>query len=179
MDESGPSIYPVHAPVATNKGIAMTELKVGQKAPYFALTTDNGGRVSLEELTGKPVVLYFYPQDDTETCTAEAIDFSRLKPDFDQAGAALIGISPDSVSKHDKFKAKYKLSVDLAADEERKTIETYGLWTEKTMFGRKYMGVERATFLIGPDGKLAKIWRKVRVKGHADAVLAAVRNLRS
>jgi thioredoxin-dependent peroxiredoxin len=179
MDESGPSIYPVHAPVATNKGIAMTELKVGQKAPYFALAKDNGGRVTSRNSPANLWCSISIPRTTPKTCTAEAIDFSRLKPDFDQAGAALIGISPDSVSKHDKFKAKYKLSVDLAADEERKTIETYGLWTEKTMFGRKYMGVERATFLIGPDGKLAKIWRKVRVKGHADAVLAAVRNLRS
>lgn len=152
----------------------MAEIQVGQIAPDVELPTDNGSHLSLNELAGKPVVLYFYPQDDTETCTAEAIEFSRLKPEFSKAGATVIGISPDSVKKHGKFRAKYKLTVDLAADEERKAIEAYGVWVEKLMFGRRYMGVERATFLIGTDGKIARIWRKVRVKGHADAVLAAV-----
>lgn len=152
----------------------MAEIQVGQIAPDVELPTDNGSHLNLRELSGKPVVLYFYPQDDTETCTAEAIEFSRLKPDFNKAGATVVGISPDSVKKHGKFRAKYKLTVDLAADEERAAIEAYGVWTEKLMFGRKYMGVERSTFLIGPDGRIAKIWRKVRVKGHADAVLAAV-----
>lgn len=152
----------------------MADIQVGQIAPNVELPTDNGSHLNLRELTGKPVVLYFYPQDDTETCTAEAIEFSRLKPDFNKAGAVVVGISPDSVKKHGKFRAKYKLTVDLAADEERTAIEAYGVWTEKLMFGRKYMGVERSTFLIGPDGRIAKIWRKVRIKGHADAVLAAV-----
>lgn len=155
----------------------MAELQPGQIAPDVELPTDEGGHLSLRGLVGKPVVLYFYPQDDTETCTAEAIEFSRLKPEFNKAGAALFGISPDSIKKHGKFRAKYKLTVDLASDEERKAIEAFGLWTEKLMFGRKYMGVERATFLIGADGRIAGIWRKVRVKGHADAVLDAVRAL--
>lgn len=157
----------------------MAELQVGQTAPDVELPTDEGGHLNLRGLAGKPVVLYFYPQDDTETCTAEAIEFSRLKPEFSKAGAALFGISPDSVKKHGKFRAKYKLTVDLASDEERKAIEAFGLWTEKLMFGRKYMGVERATFLIAADGTIARIWRKVRVKGHADAVLEAVRALQS
>jgi peroxiredoxin Q/BCP len=133
--------------------------------------------VTLSEFLGKPVVLYFYPQDDTTSCTAEAIDFSRLKPEFSKAGAAIIGISPDSAKKHGKFKAKYDLSVDLAADEEHNAIEAYGVWVEKTMFGRRYMGVERATFLIGADGRIARIWRKVKVPGHAEEVLGAVNAL--
>ena len=110
-------------------------------------------------------MLYFYPQDDTETCTAEAIDFSGLKPDFEKAGAVVIGVSPDSPKKHDKFKAKYGLAMRLAADEAREAIDAYGVWGEKTMFGRKYMGVERSTFLIDRDGKIARIWRKVKVQG--------------
>ena len=155
----------------------MTELRTGQHAPQFELPISDGGHVTLGELLGKPVVLYFYPQDDTTSCTAEAIDFSRLKPEFGAAGATVIGISPDSAKKHGKFKAKHNLSVELAADEERGTIEAYGLWIEKTMFGRKYMGVERATFLIGADGRIARIWRKVKVPGHAAEVLAAVKAL--
>jgi thioredoxin-dependent peroxiredoxin len=157
----------------------MAELQVGQKAPRFELPRDGGGRLTLEDLSGKPVVLYFYPQDDTEGCTAEAIDFSRLKPEFEKAGASVIGVSPDSIKSHDKFKTKHRLTVDLASDEERKAVEAYGVWVEKTMFGRKYMGVERSTFLIGPDGNIARIWRKVRVRGHAEQVLDAVRNLRA
>jgi peroxiredoxin Q/BCP len=154
----------------------MAELKVGHKAPDVELPTDTG-HLSLKELAGKPVVLYFYPQDDTETCTAEAIEFSRMKPQFNAAGAIVIGISPDSIKKHGKFRAKYDLTVDLAADEERRAIEAYGVWMEKQMFGRRFMGVERATFLIGADGKIAGIWRKVRINGHAEAVLAAVKAL--
>jgi peroxiredoxin Q/BCP len=157
----------------------MAELQVGQKAPRFELPRDGGGRLTLEDLSGRPVVLYFYPQDDTEGCTAEAIDFSRLKPEFEKAGASVIGVSPDSIKSHDKFKTKHRLTVDLASDEERKAVEAYGVWVEKTMFGRKYMGVERSTFLIGPDGNIARIWRKVRVRGHAEQVLDAVRNLRA
>jgi peroxiredoxin Q/BCP len=154
----------------------MAELKVGQKAPDVELPTDTG-HLSLKDFAGKPVVLYFYPQDDTETCTAEAIEFSRMKPQFNAAGAIVIGISPDSIKKHGKFRAKYDLTVDLAADEERRAIAAYGVWMEKQMFGRRYMGVERATFLIGADGKIAGIWRKVRINGHAEAVLAAVKAL--
>ncbi len=155
----------------------MAELRTGQQAPQFELPTADGRLLSMKAFLGKPVVVYFYPQDDTTSCTAEAIDFSRLRPEFDKAGAVVIGISPDSTKKHGKFKTKYNLSVDLAADEERKAIEAYNLWVEKSMFGRKYMGVERATFLIGADGRIARIWRKVRVPGHADEVLAAVKAL--
>ena len=155
----------------------MADLNVGDAAPQFDLPRDGGGSLRLATLLGKPVVLYFYPQDDTSSCTTEAISFSQLKPDFEKAGAVVIGLSPDSVRKHDKFKQKYDLSVDLVADEERKVIEAYHLWVEKTMYGRKYMGVERATFLIGKDGRIARIWRQVRVKGHAEEVLDAVRGL--
>ena len=141
----------------------MADLDVGDLAPQFDLPQDGGGSFSLAASAGKPVVLYFYPQDDTTSCT--------------QAGAVVIGLSPDNVKKHDKFKSKYNLTVDLAADEERKVIEAYHLWVEKSMYGRKYMGVERATFLIDRDGRIARIWRKVRVKGHAEDVLEAVRAL--
>lgn len=163
--------------MTSNKGADMAELKTGNAAPDFSLSRDGGGVLKLSDFKGKPVVLYFYPQDDTETCTAEAIDFSALKPEFDRLGVAVIGVSPDSVKKHDKFKAKYKLTLDLAADEEMKTLNAYGVWGEKTMFGRKYMGVVRTTFLIDKDRRIARIWPKVRVKGHALEVLEAARSL--
>ncbi|MEW6632944.1 MAG: peroxiredoxin [Pseudomonadota bacterium] len=155
----------------------MADLDVGDIAPQFDLPRDGGGSLSLAAFLGELVVLYFYPQDDTTGCTTEAIGFSQLKPEFEKAGAVVIGLSPDSVKKHDKFKAKHALTVDLVADEERKVIEAYHLWVEKTMYGRKYMGVERATFLIGKDGRIVRIWRQVRVKGHAEEVLEAVRAL--
>lgn len=155
----------------------MADLLVGDLAPQFELPKDGGGSLSLAAFAGKPIVLYFYPQDDTTSCTQEAIDFSRLKPEFERAGAVVIGLSPDNVKKHDKFKSKYDLAIDLAADEERKVIEAYNLWVEKSMYGRNYMGVERATFLIARDGRIAQIWRKVRVKGHAEEVLEAARAL--
>lgn len=157
--------------------ITATELSVGDRAPEFELPRDGGKTVKLADYAGKLVVLYFYPQDDTTGCTKEAIDFSQLKPEFEKAGAVVIGVSPDSAKKHDKFKTKHGLTLDLAADEERKVIDAYNLWVEKQMYGRSYMGVERATFLIGRDGRIAAIWRKVRVKGHAEAVLQAVREL--
>lgn len=157
--------------------ITATELNVGDRAPEFELPRDGGKTVKLADYAGKLVVLYFYPQDDTTGCTKEAIDFSQLKPEFEKAGAVVIGVSPDSAKKHDKFKTKHGLTVDLAADEEREVINAYNLWVEKQMYGRSYMGVERATFLIGRDGRIAAIWRKVRVKGHAEAVLQAVREL--
>lgn len=155
----------------------MADLNVGDAAPQFDVPRDGGQSIRLADFSGKPVVLYFYPQDDTPGCTAEAIDFSRLKPEFEKAGAAVIGLSPDTVKKHDKFKTKHGLTVNLASDPERQVIEAYHLWVEKTMYGRKYMGVERATFLIGGDGRIARIWRNVKVKGHAEEVLEAVRAL--
>jgi peroxiredoxin Q/BCP len=155
----------------------MAELDVGQNAPDFDLPADGGRSVKLSSLRGKPVVLYFYPKDDTSGCTAESIAFSALKPQFEKLGATIIGMSPDGQKSHDKFKAKHNLSVDLVADEEKKTLEAYGVWKEKSMYGRKYMGVERSTFLIGRDGKIAKAWRKVKVPGHAEEVLEVAKAL--
>ena len=155
----------------------MAELAEGQTAPQFELPSDGGGTIRLADLRGKIVVLFFYPQDDTETCTAEAIAFSGLAADFEKAGAVVVGVSPDSSKKHDKFKSKYGLTVPLAADEARMAIGAYGVWAEKSTFGRKYMGVVRSTFLIDREGKIARIWRKVRVAGHAAEVLEAAKAL--
>ncbi|MBZ0164253.1 MAG: peroxiredoxin [Notoacmeibacter sp.] len=152
----------------------MAELGPGQMAPDFDLPRDGGGSLRLSGLRGKSVVLFFYPKDDTSGCTQEAIEFSGLKDDFTAAGAVLVGMSPDSAKKHDKFKAKHGLTVDLVSDEDKETLEAYGVWTEKSMYGRKYMGVERSTFLIDPEGKIAKVWRKVKVPGHARSVLDAL-----
>lgn len=152
----------------------LAELAPGATAPSFTLPTDGNGRVALSDLRGKQVVLYFYPKDDTSGCTAEAQDFARLHDDFIAAGAVVLGISKDSVKKHDAFKAKYGLPFPLLSDEASVT-EDYGVWVEKSMYGRKYMGIERSTFLIGTDGKLRQVWRKVKVPGHAEAVLKAVR----
>jgi peroxiredoxin Q/BCP len=163
--------------MAANKGMDMAELEVGQKAPQFQLPRDGGGVVNLSDFAGTPVVLYFYPQDDTETCTAEAIDFSRMNPEFARLGARVIGVSPDSAARHDRFKKKHKLTVDLASDEEQKTLLAYGVWGEKILFGRNYLGVIRTTFLIGRDGHIARIWRNVRVRGHAREVLEVARTL--
>ncbi len=153
----------------------MTE--TGQQAPEFTLPRDGGGETTLSEFRGSPVVLYFYPKDMTPGCTNEAIDFSRLKGAFDKTGAVVIGVSKDSVARHDKFKAKHDLEVILASDESGAMIEDYGFWVEKKLYGRTYMGIERATLLIDRDGTIARIWRKVRVKGHAEDVLAAVQAL--
>ncbi|WP_269930166.1 peroxiredoxin [Aminobacter sp. HY435] len=155
----------------------MSDLETGQPAPQFELPRDGGDILTLSDFAGKPVVLYFYPKDDTSGCTAEAIDFTQLKPQFEKAGATVIGVSPDSTKKHDKFKAKHNIGIALAADEELKTLQAYGVWAEKSMYGRKYMGVERTTFLIGGDGKIVRIWRKVKVPGHAQEVLEAVQAL--
>lgn len=155
----------------------MTDLTIGSPAPDFTLPRNGEGTVTLSKLQGKAVILYFYPKDDTSGCTAEAIDFSALGKEFEAANAVVIGISPDSVKSHDKFAAKHSLSVMLASDEERKVLEAYGVWKEKSMYGKKYMGVERTTFLIGRDGKIAEIWNKVKVAGHAQAVLEAAKKL--
>ncbi|MBM3608604.1 MAG: peroxiredoxin [Alphaproteobacteria bacterium] len=149
----------------------------GDKAPRFNLPRNGGGKVSLASLKGKAAVLYFYPKDDTSGCTREAIDFTALGKQFDKAGAVVIGVSPDSVAAHDKFTAKHKLGVVLLADEERSALEAYGVWVEKSMYGRKYMGVERSTFLIDGKGRVARVWSKVKVPGHAEEVLAAVKEL--
>jgi peroxiredoxin Q/BCP len=149
----------------------------GKPAPDFTLPTDGGGKVKLSEFKGRKVVLYFYPKDDTSGCTLEAVTFTSLAPEFKAAGAVVIGVSPDSVKSHDKFKQKHELGVILVSDEERKAIEAYGAWGEKSMYGRKYMGVLRTTFLIGGDGKVAEVWHNVKVKGHAEEVLSAARAL--
>ena len=149
----------------------------GTKAPAFNLPRDGGGKLSLASLKGKAVVLYFYPKDDTTGCTKEAIDFTSLKAQFDKAGAVVIGVSPDPVKAHDKFIAKHNLDLALVSDESKDMLESYGVWAEKSMYGRKYMGVERTTFLIGADGKIVEVWEKVKVAGHAEAVLAAAKAL--
>jgi thioredoxin-dependent peroxiredoxin len=153
-------------------------LETGQIAPDFSLPRDGGGTVSLASLKGKAVVLYFYPKDDTSGCTLEAKDFNTMKAEFGKAGAEIVGVSPDSVASHDKFKAKYGLDFALAADESKDMLGAYGVWVEKSMYGRKYMGVERTTILIDRDGRIARIWPKVKVPGHAEEVLSAVQALR-
>ena len=155
----------------------MTQLKIGDRAPDFTLPKNGGGTVSLSEYRGKKVVLYFYPQDDTQTCTLQAIDFTSKANAFEAAGAAIVGVSPDSVKKHDRFCAKHKLGITLGADEDRSVIEAYHVWREKKTFGITYMGVVRSTFLIDREGRLARIWDNVRLKGHIDDVLEAAKAL--
>ncbi len=151
------------------------DLNVGDKAPALSLATDGGGRISLKDLTGKPIVLYFYPKDDTSGCTREAVAFTALLPKFSRLGVQVGGVSKDSVESHAKFKAKHDLSVVLASDPDGKVVQSYGCWVEKSLYGRKYMGIDRSTFLIDPKGKIARIWRKVKVPGHAEEVLAAAK----
>ncbi len=152
-------------------------VEAGQAAPGFSMPTDGGGEVSLAGLKGRTVVLYFYPKDDTSGCTKEAIAFTENLDAFTAAGATIVGVSKDSVAKHDKFKAKHDLGVTLGSDPEGEVCNAYGVWVEKSMYGRKYMGIERATFLIDGDGQVRQVWRKVKVTGHAEAVLAAVNEL--
>ncbi len=147
----------------------------GENAPDFTLPRDGGGEVSLAEFKGAPVVLYFYPRDDTPGCTTEAVEFTGLGPEFKAAGAQVIGVSKDTVAKHDKFIAKHDLGVILASDAEGDVCERYGVWVEKNMYGKKSMGIERATFLIDAEGRITKVWRKVKAKGHAAEVLDALR----
>lgn len=151
----------------------------GRAAPGFDLVADAGGRISLASLKGAPVILFFYPADDTETCTLEAQQFSAATPRFKLASAQVLGISPDGIASHCKFRDKYGLNVPLLADEDLKTCKAYGVWTEKTLFGRSYMGVERTTVLIDGKWRIARLWRKVRLKGHVEAVLEAARTLSS
>ena len=155
----------------------MSAIVEGSLAPAFAMPRDGGGEVTLAEFAGRPVVLYFYPKDDTSGCTTEALDFTRLAPDFAAAGAAVIGVSKDSVKKHEKFKQKHGLGVILGSDEAGDLCERYGVWAEKSMYGKKYMGIERSTFLIDGTGTVVRAWRGVKVPGHAEAVLEAVRGL--
>jgi peroxiredoxin Q/BCP len=152
-------------------------LKAGDAAPPFDLPDGTGGRVSLASLKGKPVVLYFYPKDDTPGCTREACDFRDLKAEFAKAGATILGVSPDAPASHEKFAGKFSLSFPLLSDADHQVAEAYGVWGEKTNYGRTYMGITRATFLIDGQGKVARVWPKVKVDGHADAVLEAVRAL--
>ena len=148
-------------------------LEVGSKAPDFSCAVDGDRRVSLADYAGKKLVIYFYPKDDTPGCTTEAIEFTSKRDAFAAANTEIVGVSADSVEKHEKFKSKHNLGVTLLSDPDQKMLEAYGVWVEKNMYGRKYMGIERATFLVGEDGKILNIWRKVRVKGHVDDVLEA------
>jgi peroxiredoxin Q/BCP len=163
--------------LTTKKGYVMAEIIEGSAAPDFELPRDGGGSFSLSSLAGKPVVLYFYPKDDTSGCTVEANDFTALAPEFGEIGVTVVGMSPDCAKSHDKFKKKHDLDVILASDEDKETLQAYGVWVEKSMYGRKYMGVERSTFLIGADGKVNRVWRKVKVPGHAQEVLEAAQSL--
>ena len=152
-------------------------IEQGAKAPDFTLPRDGGDEISLSSLKGGPVVLYFYPRDDTPGCTTEANDFTALLPDFTAAGATVIGVSKDTVAKHEKFIAKHGLGVILVSDAEGGLCESYGTWVEKSMYGKTSMGIQRATFLIDAEGTVARVWPKVKVAGHAAEVLEAVKAL--
>jgi len=153
------------------------ELKPGDKAPTFKLATDSGGTVTSQGLKGHPYVLYFYPKDDTAGCTREAVGFTEAKRKFDALDISVIGVSKDSTASHDKFKIKHKLKITLGSDPETELAQAYGVWVEKSLYGRKYMGMDRATFLVDAKGVIREIWRKVRVPGHVEAVLSAARAL--
>lgn len=152
-------------------------LQIGDNAPDFALPTGDGEVVNVADFKGKNLVIFFYPKDDTPGCTKESIAFSQARADFQACNTEIVGISIDSPKSHAKFSAKHELSVTLASDEEKSTVEAFGVWVEKNMYGRKYMGTERATFLIDSQGKIAQIWRKVKVPGHVEAVLEAAKAL--
>jgi peroxiredoxin Q/BCP len=154
-----------------------TELAIGDKAPAFTLPRDGGSSVSLTDFKGRKLVLYFYPRADTPGCTREAIDFTRLRPQFAKAGTEVLGVSADPVKAQDAFKKKHDLTIGLLSDETHKMLEAYGAWGKKSMYGKSFMGIIRMTLLIGSNGKIAQIWPKVKVDGHADAVLAAAKAL--
>jgi peroxiredoxin Q/BCP len=156
----------------------MTDTLLGKRAPAIDLPTDAGDRFVLSSHKGHPVVVYFYPKDDTSGCTTQAREFSRLIGDFRRLGVAVVGISPDPVASKARFRKKHDLLVELAADEDKAVCGSYGVWVEKSMYGRKYMGVDRSTFLIDAKGKVAGVWRKVKVPGHAEEVLAAAREIK-
>ncbi len=153
------------------------KLALGGKAPGFKLPRDGGGEVALKDFKGRKLVLYFYPKADTSGCTVEAKDFSRLATAFTRAGTAILGVSADPVGKQDKFKAKYGLTIPLGSDETHDMLNAYGVWAKKSLYGRTYMGILRNTYLIDADGKIARIWEKVKVAGHAEEVLAAAKTL--
>ena len=153
-------------------------LSIGDMAPSFEVNTDGSGKFSLDKAKGSPLVIYFYPKDDTPGCTKEACGFRDAFPDFSELNATIVGVSKDTVAKHDKFKAKYELPFHLASDEDGSLCEAYGTWVEKSMYGKKYMGIERATFLIDASGVIQGIWRKVKVNGHVEEVLEASRALK-
>jgi peroxiredoxin Q/BCP len=153
-------------------------LTIGTQAPAFSLPATDGREISLESLKGRKVVLYFYPKDNTSGCTREAKDFQALKKDFAAADTEIVGVSPDPLKSHDRFRAKYGLDFALASDETKSMLEAYGVWAQKSMFGHKYMGVERTTVLIDRDGRIVKVWTKVKVPGHAEEVLAAAQALK-
>jgi peroxiredoxin Q/BCP len=155
----------------------MATLEPGQPAPDFTLPRDGGGEVRLGDYRGRKVVLYFYPKDDTPGCTTEALGFSAQRAAFEAAGTVVLGISKDSVKSHERFRDKHGLGIILLSDATGDTVERYGAWMEKSMYGRKYMGIDRSTFLIGADGRLARVWRNVKVPGHVEEVLAAARAL--
>ena len=152
-------------------------IDAGQTAPDFTLPRDGGGEVALSDMRGSTVVLYFYPKDDTSGCIKEAQAFSEHRSQFEAAGATVLGVSRDSVTDHDRFRDKHGLSVILLSDEDGKVCESYGVWGEKSMYGKSYMGIDRATFLIDGDGQVRRVWRNVKVPGHVDEVLQAVRDL--
>jgi peroxiredoxin Q/BCP len=154
-----------------------TELKVGQKAPAFTLPRDGGGSVSLAQFKGRKLVIFFYPKADTPGCTRESIDFSRLRAEFDKAGTDILGVSADPVKAQDAFKKKHDLTVGLLSDQTHQMLEAYGAWGKKSMYGKSFDGILRSTFLLGPDGRIAHIWPKVKVDGHAEQVLAAAKAL--
>lgn len=154
-----------------------TAIAVGDKAPNFKLVTDEGNQVSRASLTGRPYVLYFYPKDDTSGCTREALDFTAAARKFDAAGVFVLGVSRDSLESHEKFRRKHNLKVALASDPDITAAQSWGVWGEKTLYGRKYMGIERATFLVDAKGRVAAAWRKVKVPGHVEAVLGAAKQL--
>jgi peroxiredoxin Q/BCP len=153
------------------------KIAVGGKAPNFRLPHDGGGEVSLADFKGRKLAIYFYPKADTPGCTVEAKDFSRLASAFSRAGVAILGVSADPVPKQDKFKAKHDLTVMLGSDETHEMLNAYGVWAKKSLYGRSYMGILRNTYLVGPDGRIARIWEKVKVAGHAEEVLAAAKEL--
>lgn len=151
------------------------KLQVGETAPSFSLPCDSGNTMSLSDFAPRKLVLYFYPKDDTSGCTAEAIAFNGLLAEFTAANTAILGVSADNVASHDKFKKKYELNFPLASDETKSMLETYGVWQEKSMYGKKYMGIDRTTILIDETGKIKKVWNKVKVPGHANEVLVAAK----